>query len=246
MAEPILDLYTLFGAVPPRGAEPGTGTLKNMMAKYGVAGAVTLSTRAIYHSPSAGNRETQVRCGESGGTLLPAGALDPRIAQSDTLLTGARLICLFPTTQKWPLTYAPLENALKNLATRGVKVPLLLEATQPGDATLLARLISGVGYSGSVVLAGLSGPAFSEAVALAQQDERYLLCTDALRGVGEIAHAVGLVGANRVVFGSGGVARGSIAAALAVAKAAALSDADRELVLGGNTKRLLATGGAVA
>lgn len=246
MAEPILDLYTLFGAVPPRGAEPGTGTLKAMMAKYGIAGAVTLSTRAIFHSPSAGNRETQVRCGESGGTLLPAGVLDPRVAQSDTLLGGSRLICLFPTTQKWPIVYAPLENAFKGLAARGVKVPLLFEATQPGDATQLARLLSTTGYAGPVVFSGLSGPAFAEAVALAQQDERYLLCTDSLRGVGEIAHAVSLVGASRVVFGSGGVARGSVAAALAVARVAKLSDSDREQVLGGNTKRLLAAGGAVA
>lgn len=246
MAEPILDLYTLFGAVPPRGAEPGTGTLKAMMAKYGVAGAVTLSTRAIFHSPSAGNRETQVRCSESGGSLLPAGVLDPRVAQSDTLLAGSRLICLFPTTQKWPLAYAPLENAVKGLVGRGVKVPLLFEASQPGDATQFARLLTTAGYAGSVVFSGLTGPAFSEAVALAQQDERYLLCTDALRGVGEIAYAVSLVGANRVVFGSGGVSRGSVAAALAVVKAASLSETDREQVLGGNTKRLLAAGGAVA
>ena len=246
MAEPILDLYTLFGAMPPRGAEPGIGTLKNMMAKYGVAGAVTLSTRAIFHSPSAGNKETQVRCGESGGVLLPAGVLDPRVAQSDTLLTGSRLICLFPTTQKWPIIYAPLENALKALAGRGVKVPLLFEATQPGDATQLARLLSTVGYGGSVVFSGLSGPAFSEAVALAQADERYLLCTDSLRGVGEIAYAVSLVGAGRVVYGSGGVSRGSVSASLAVARVAKLSEADRELVLGGNTKRLLAAGGTVA
>ena len=246
MAEPILDLYTLFGAVPPRGAEPGTGTLRNMMAKYGVAGAVTLSTRAIFHSPSAGNRETLARCGDAGGTLLPAGVLDPRVAQSDTLLAGSRLICLFPTTQKWPITFAPLEHALKALAERGVKVPLLFEATLPGDATQFARVLSATGYAGPVVLSGLSGPAFSEAVALALTDERYLLCTDSLRGVGEIAYAVSLVGASRVVFGSGGVSRGSVAASLAVAKAAQLSEADRELVLGGNTKRLLAAGGAVA
>ena len=178
--------------------------------------------------------------------MLPAGVLDPRVAQAETLLTGACLICLFPTTQKWPIAYAPLENAFKALAGRGVKVPLLFEATQPGDATALARLLTATGYAGPVVFSGLSGAAFSEAVALAQQDERYLLCTDSLRGVGEIAYAVGLVGANRVLFGSGGVARGSVAAALAVAKAATLSTADRELVLGGNTKRLLATGGTVA
>ena len=74
------------------------------------------------------------------------------------------------------------------------------------------------------MFSGLSGPAFSEAVALAQADERYLLCTDALRGVGEIAYAVSLVGASRVVYGSGGVARGSVSASLAVAKVAKLSD----------------------
>lgn len=246
MAEPILDLFTLFGAMPPRGTDPGTGLLKTAMAKHGVAGAVTLSTRAIFHAAAAGNRETQALCNDSGGVLLPAAILDPRTPLAETLLTGARLISLFPTTQKWPIAYAPLELALSALASRGVKTPLFFEATRPGDATHLRTLLGATGFTGSVVLAGLTGAAFAEAVALARTDERYFLCTDSLQGVGEIKLAVDLVGAGRVLFGSGGVARGSLAASLAVARVAGLTEEVLAQVLGGNTKRLLAAGGAVA
>lgn len=246
MAEPILDLYTLFGAMPPRGTDPGTGALKTAMAKHGVSGAVTLSTRALFHSPSAGNRETQALCGESGGSLLPAAVLDPRTPRAETLLTGARLISLFPATQKWPIAFAPLENAFKALAARGVRAPLFFEATRPGDATALRTMLNSTGYGGMVVLAGLTGAAFAEAVALAAAEERYVLCTDSLQGVGEIKLAVDLVGAGRVLFGSGGVARGSLAASLALARVAGLPEETLAQVLGGNTKRLLATGGAVA
>ena len=246
MAEPILDLYTLFGAMPPRGTDPGTGALTTAMAKHGVAGAITLSTRALFHSPAAGNRETQALCNESGGILLPAVILDPRTPRAETLLAGGRLISLFPTTQKWPVAYTPLEHALNALAARGVKVPLFFEATRPGDATILRTLLNATGYGGTVVLAGLTGSAFSEAVALALSDERYVLCTDSLQGVGEIKLAVELVGVNRVLFGSGGVARGSIAASLAVAQVSGLPEETLAQVLGGNAKRLLAVGGTVA
>ena len=246
MAEPILDLYTLFGAMPPRGANPGADALRVAMAKHGVMGAVTLSTRALFHSASAGNRETQALCAESEGALLPAAVLDPRTPRAESLLSGARLISAFPTTQKWPVAYAPFENALAALAAREVKTPLFFEATHPGDATTLRTLLNGTGYRGAVVLAGLTGGAFAEAVALALSDERYVLCTDSLQGVGEIKLAVELVGANRVLFGSGGVARGSLAASLALARVAGLPEETLAQILGGNTKRLLAAGGVVA
>lgn len=245
MAEPILDLFTLFGPIPPLGAEPGAGTLRTAMEKHGVAGAVTLSTRAIYHTAAAGNRETQAICAEVGGALQPAGLLDPRVAKADTLLTGARIIMLFPATQKWPVAYAPLEHALSSLAARGVKVPLFVEASRPGDATALRDVLQKTGYAGPTILASTTGASLSEAIAIAATDERYSLCTDGLRGIGEVAMVVGLLGASRVVFGSGATARISLASALSFVRSAGLNEADRAQVINGNTKRLL-LGGVVA
>ena len=83
MAEPILDIFALFGPIPPAGASPGTDALRAAHTKYGVAGAVALSTRGIYHSAAAGNRETVKLCTESGGSLLPGAVLDPRVPKPD-------------------------------------------------------------------------------------------------------------------------------------------------------------------
>lgn len=243
MAEPIVDLFALFGPIPPRGAEPGTGALRAAHERHGVAGALALSTRGIYHSAAAGNRETLALCGESGGRLLPAAVLDPRVPGADTLVGGARALALFPALQNWPLRYAPLENALAALAARGTAVPLLFGSARPGDMTILRDLLAATRYGGPVVFLGVCGDTLSEAFAVAGDDPRYLLATDSLLGIGELDLAVRTLGVGRVVFGSGCVARGSLGAALAVVGASALSDADRNQVLGGNARRLLGAGG---
>lgn len=243
MAEPIYDLFALFGPVPPHGAEPGTGAIRAEHTRHGVAGAVALSTRGIYHSAAAGNRETLALCEESGGTLLPAAVLDPRILSPETLLPGARLIALFPATQDWPVTLATLTAALKALAGRGVRVPLLVEASRPGDATALQAMLLRAGYVGPAILAGVDCDTLAEALTLAYDDPQFFVCTDRLRGIGEVALAVARVGADRVLFGSGAIARNSLGAALATIRAAELSPAERNSVLAENTRRLLAAGG---
>lgn len=243
MAEPIIDLFALFGPIPPRNAEPGTGALRVAHDRHGVAGALALSTRGIYHSAAAGNRETIALCAESGGRLLPTAVLDPRVPGSDTLVAGARAIALFPSRQGWPLHFAPLESALSRLAGRGVKVPLLFGSARAGDMTLLGDLLQKSGYAGPVVLLGVSGDGLAEAFAVADDDPRFVISTDSLLGIGELELAVETMGVARVAFGSGCVAQGSLGASLAVVAAATLGDADRAQVLGGNARRLLGAGG---
>lgn len=241
MAEPITDIFALFGPIPPHSAEPGTEALKAAHERQGVVGAAVLSTRGIYHSAAAGNRETLAKCAESGGRFLPLGVLDPRVPAAHTLLNGARGVALFPATQNWPVAYAPLEESLQQL--KDSRIPLFFEATRPGDATALRALLRATGFGAPVVLFGVPAAGLAEAFALASGDARYLLCTDRLRGVGELALAVENLGPDRVLFGSGAIARGSLGAAIATARAAGLDPAHLTQVFSGNARKLLAAGG---
>lgn len=240
----ILDIHTVFGPVPPRGvAEAGTVRLQSLLARHGVAGAVTLSTRGLYHSAAAGNRETAALCQEAGGALQPAAVLDPRQPNAAQSLSGARMICVMACTQAWPVRYAPLVNELKTLAGAGTRVPLFWEASCLGDATAAVELLGASGYAGPVVFGSVNAETLSEAVTVAASDERLFVATNGLRGVGEVAYAVSALGASRVVFGSGAPAARTMGGALGLVRVAGLSDADADLVLGGNAKRLLAAGG---
>ncbi len=245
MAEPILDSFALFGPIPPQSVEPGTAALQAALRARGVAGAVTLSTRAIYHSAAAGNRETATLCAESGGALLPAAILDPRLADPLGARTDdARLLCLFPATQGWPVAYAPLVETLTALTRSARTTPLLFEASRPGDATALVPALRQSAFAGPVVLIGVDGVGLAEALAVARQWPAVHVGTDGLRGIGEIALAVANLGAERVLFGSGAVARRSLAAALALLQAAELTPETRARVQGGNLRRLLTAGGS--
>ncbi|MGC4045158.1 MAG: hypothetical protein QM758_15310 [Armatimonas sp.] len=244
MAEPILDIFALFGPIPPAGAVPGTDALRATHSKHGVAGAVALSTRGIYHAAPAGNRETAALCQQSGGSLLPAAVLDPRVPRFETNFPGARLLSLFPATQNWPVRWLPFTHALKTLAESGVKIPLLFEATRPGDLTAFQEVLEKSGYNTAVVLVGIDDPTLSEAIAFAKGNSKVHLATDGLVGIGQLALVVEHLGAERLVFGSGAIARNALSSALAVVRAAGFDDNVRGQIFANNAKRLLASGGA--
>jgi predicted TIM-barrel fold metal-dependent hydrolase len=72
-----------------------------------------------------------------------------------------------------------------------------------------------------------------------QKNSRLLLATNGLQGVGEVARAVALLGAERVVFASG-VPHRALGATLALHRHAGLTPEQENLVMGGNTKKLMA------
>jgi hypothetical protein len=244
MAEPILDFFALFGPIPPAGAAMGIDALRALHAKHGVAGAVALSTRGIYHSAPAGNRETIRQCSESGGALLPAAVLDPRQPHLDTSFEGARVLGLFPATQNWPVRWLPVKELLSKLVAAKTTAPLLFEASRPGDTTTLFELLAEVDWQTPVVLVGLDDATLPEASAAARRDERLHLATDGLVGVGQLAMVAELTGIERLVFGSGAISRSSLAATLATVRASGLDAAAQSQILTHNARRLLAMGGA--
>lgn len=244
MPEPILDLFALFGPIPPRTAEMGTEGLKAAHAATGVAGALALSTRGIHHSAAAGNRETQKLCGESGGRLLPVGVLDPRVPELGSLPTGVKAIAAFPSLQGWPIRYAAFERSLRQIAESGAGLPLLCDVSRPGDATALGELVQKTKVMSPVLLLGVGSDDLAEAVAVMSEMPQLMLGTECLLGIGEVALAVSLVGPARVAFASGCVARRSLRASVAVVQGAELSDADRTAVLSGNARRFLSGGAA--
>jgi hypothetical protein len=215
------------------------------MRRHGVAGAISLSTRGLYYGASAGNRETAALCQQSGSTLQPAAILDPRIPVSAQAVAGARLFCLMPASQHWPLPFAPLNDLLSALAQAGSKTPIFWEATRLGDATRIREAVTLAGCTNPMLLGSVSGDSLIEAIAVARGDDRFGVVTDGLRGIGEVAMVVAALGASRVYFGSGAPVH-SLGGALAVVRRSGLSEGDMELVIGGNTKRLIATGGAAA
>ena len=247
MADVILDMFTLFGPVPPRPGEHGVEPLQALLQKHSVMGAVTLSTRGLYHSASAGNRETIQLCANAGGALLPAVVLDPRQPQVLQTIAGARMLCLMPATQKWPMLYSPLTDLLRSLSSAGdaANLPLWIEVSRPGDATSLAAELKEAGYAGPIILGSVAGDNLIEAISVARADNRFHIATDGLRGIGEIAAAASAIGAARVVFASGAPAQ-SLSGAKAMVSGAEISDADREAILSGNARRLLSGKGGAA
>jgi hypothetical protein len=240
MAEPILDMFALFGPVPPRGKEEGTKPLLAAMTQYGVVGAVALSTRSIYYSAAAGNRETQAQCEASGQILQPMGLIDPRQVGGTAGAAGAKVLCIMPTTQHWPLNLISLTTALKELVSS--KLPLFVETGKLGEATLAAQVLESVNWTSPVILGGVNAESAAEAFAIIKERPSYYLATNGLVGIGEIATAVEQVSADRVVFASGAISHAPMGAMVRLIEAAHLSDADRTKVLSANTKRLLSGG----
>ena len=239
----VVDLHTRLAS--PSGGEEAGARLRALLARHGVAGAVALSTRALYYDAVLGNQETRDACAEgdrTGPYLLPAGVFDPRVLLSAPVpVEGMRLVCLFPATQGWPIDFAPLHAFLDRI--RGIEPAppaLFWEAARPGDATAIGRYL-GPAHTAPVVLAGVSGATLAEAVAVARDRPSVHIATDGLRGVAEVAAAVTALGAERVIFGSGTPAR-SLGAALALVRHAGLSPADAARVLAGNAGRLLGLG----
>lgn len=245
MADFVLDMFTLFGPVPPRGGETGTARLQALLERHDIAGAVTLSTRGLYHSAAAGNRETIALCAEAGPKLAPAVVLDPRQPGAERTIAGGRVLCLLPDTQRWPALFAPAADLLRSLVAAGgsatANLPLWWEAARPGDATAIAQTLRETGYPAPVILGGVTGECLYEAIVAAKGNDRLFIATNGLQGIGEVKTAVDAIGANRVVFGSGAPAR-SLGSALALVRSAGLSPDAQAAVFGGNARKLL--GGA--
>ena len=216
--------------------------MQTLLVQHNVSGAIALSTRGAYHNAHAGNRETLALCQKTNGLLLPAAVLDPRLPNPHQSVSGAKVFCLLPATQNWPMNYAPLSDLLQTLMQMGgentAKIPVWWEASRIGDATQIAQILKETGYPAPIILGGVRSDTLVEAIAVARKNEKLYLSTSRLRGIGEVEMIAASVGASRVVFASAAPAR-SLGAGLGLIEQADLAEEDCDRIMGGNALRLL-------
>ena len=263
----ILDINTLFGAYPNQRAESTAESLTDVLGKLGIGHALTLSTWGVYYHDMAGNQETLRATQSFDQQLIPVGTVNPMTFwdAGDMLVqlvqTSFCILRLFPQAQGWPYDFEPFHNILKLLAdapkpqldrspalpraTRGWPlwrdrgVALMVSIEKPGDATVLGRFVAE--YPAPVILVGASSQTITETLTVMNRFEHLILETHQITIPDGLARVRDAVGADRIVFGSGGAAR-STRAALDYVLNSSLSDPEKAAVLGGNAMSILLGG----
>lgn len=235
----ITDVNTLFGAYPSHHADSDPETLAATMSAQQVDYCLAMSTYGLYARDTDGNAETLSAC-RAHDHLIPVAAINPltywgqREFVQGIAESGFEMFRFFPRTQKWPLDFAPFAAILEILAAQP-RAPLMIETTQPGDITQLARLTRD--YPHPVILAGVTPTTLGEAVAVLRALPSLYLETHALQSPDALVFLKNAVGIDRVLFGSGAPGL-SLAAALAFVRRSALSPEDQAAVLGGNAQQI--------
>jgi predicted TIM-barrel fold metal-dependent hydrolase len=263
----IIDINTIFGAFPSQRAESTAEALVDVLGKHGVAQALSLSTWGVYYHDMAGNQETMRACKQFSSHLIPVGTVNPMTFwESDELLkqlvqTSFSVVRFFPGEQGWPIDFEPFSRLVKFMSeigksllergltlprpTRGWRlwkdsgVPIMVSIDKPGDATQLFRIVDD--YPAPVVMVGVDSRTLVEALTVMKRCEQLMLETHRLTvpdGLGRIRDAVG---ADRIVYGSGGPSS-SVRAALEYVRKSSLNDAEQAAVLGGNVSSILQGG----
>ncbi|HEX5324539.1 MAG TPA: amidohydrolase family protein [Capsulimonadaceae bacterium] len=237
----IIDINTFFGAFPSQHAGSTPESLVAQLDKFGVRQAFTLSTLGMFYNDEAGNAHTQEVAAASDRRLLPVATINPGTHLSDMkevveqVAGGPFAFCrFFPPLQDWPIDYAPFAQALKRLAE--LKKPVMVSIGKAGDITALSRILPD--STNPVILTRVHAQTLAEAVAVMREHPGVCLETHSMLIPDGLARIKDLVGADRLVFGSGGAAH-SLGAALMYVQKSSLSDQEKAAVLGGNALRLL-------
>ena len=263
----ILDINTIFGSFPGRHADSTAESLVEVMSRHEISHALTLSSQGIYYHDMAGNQETINACERFRSALLPVGTVNPMsFWEADDMLTqiaqtSFSMFRFFPHAQGWPLDYAPFIRIVKLLSecgkplfergitlpqpTRGWRLwtdsgtPILVSIERPGDASKLAKCIAD--YPAPVVMVGVTSETIVEAMTVMLTCEQLMLETHRITMPDGLARIRDSVGAQRIVFGSGGPAL-STRAALNYVMKSSLTEDEKAAVLGGNASSIV-TGG---
>lgn len=235
----IVDVNTLFGPLPIASTDLSVDTLLGLMQKHQVGSACTLSTLGLMLDPAVGNAATLAACKEHP-ELLPVATFHPVMyfGNEEPVMRlkadGFRLVRFFPSTQGWPIDFAPFAALVQSL--RAVGLPLMVEAERPGDATALQRILAD--YPAPVILAGVDSTTFAEAIASMRLNRNWNLELSRLLGPGCLKAVADAVGSDRLLFGTSAAYR-PIGSALQVLRYSGLSPDQMQQALSGNVRRLL-------
>lgn len=240
----IIDINTFFGAFPSQHTASTPESLVAQLDRFSIRQAFAISTLGMFYNDEAGNAHTQEVAAASNRRLLPVATFNPSAHLTDPkqaidqIASGPFALCrFFPLLQDWPIDYAPFAESLKALGAH--KKAVMVSVGAPGDITALARLLP---EGMPVILTRVHGATLAEALAVMRSHPAIHLETHSLLVPDGLARIKDLVGAERLLFGSGAAAH-SLSAALMYVQKASLSDQEKAAVLGGNALRLLSPKG---
>lgn len=235
----IIDANTMIGMHPTHKLDMTVDRLTHEMDAYRIAAGVVVSTIGVFHDHTIGNAVV-LEAAKSNNRILPAATVNPKhFFGSATDLAeirqqGFRVFRFFPAEQDWPIDSPAFAAILKQLAP--VKAPVMVDIALPGDAGKVAH--AAADYPAPVILCGVSLDTLAGALAAMSAVDNLVIETHDLRVPDALGLLVGRVGADRIVFGSG-APRSSAASSLQYVFSSALTDEDKQKVLGGNIRRIL-------
>ena len=235
----IVDVNTLFGPPPASSTDLPVDELLSLMQKHSIRACCTMSTVGMLLDHTAGNSATLAACREYPA-LIPVATVNPLSyfggegPAEQFVQEKFRMVRFFPTSQGWPVRFAPFRTLVRTLASK--HLPIMVDVTGPGMATDLADMMSDVDCR--VVLAGVDDRQVSEAVAVLRAMRGFYVETSGLTAVGALRLLEAGVGAERLLFGSAAPGR-PVASALATVRHAGLSEEDQTAILGANARALL-------
>jgi len=238
----LVDAYTVFGSNPGANVDWSLETLKADLDRYQVDNALTTSLRGVYYDFQEGNDETFEVCAEDR-RLLPVATIDPR-RYIDCIRDVKRCaergfvaFRFFPVEQGWPYRYQPFIAILDAIAETGK--PVIAPADTNGKATELLQIVGE--RSLPVILSDVGYATLSEALHVMLANPSFHVETHMLDTPDGLDIVAREVGAERLIFGSAAPQR-SFASAKGLVDTAEMSQELKDLVLGGNIRRLI--GGA--
>ena len=199
----VVDIGTLFGVRPATDQDLSSEMLLRMMARNGVAEALTCSLKAIQFDLVAGNDETFALCA-AHPELHPLASVDPRRAPDCTAEVArcAELGCvgyrLLREYQGWAIANQALRHVLRAIAETGL--PAIVHVPASGDATALLHLAGDLGAP--VVMAAVTYGVLSEALAVMADAPHFYLEAHRVSLPGQVELCVEQVGAERLLYGS--------------------------------------------
>lgn len=232
------DVNTVFGFWPKRNADIALETLIRLMAEHGISRACALSARGIFLDFIAGNEET-LAASRQYPQLVPVGTVNPCrwigcLAEAQRMIDlGVRLFRFFPQYQEWHIAQAPFRKLLREvLAPAGVALMLPAEM----GFTALGDMASGI--PNPVIVESFKYAFLAEAVVVMQEVPNVYIETHRINSPNwvEYLKAEGLV--KRALFGSN-APLSYISSAAAQVECAAAPQADKDLIFGGNLRRVL-------
>lgn len=236
----IFDAHNYFGGSVVPGVANNAVSIQSVMEARGITGGVLLSAHARRVDPLAGNRVLKAILSQ-GRNLY--GCLVTHINRMDASLVAMRE--LMPSRQFVGMAIAPthpeepvrkmVADELINSYRRYAK-PLFLFA--PNSEAVHAALEIAEGYPMlKVILLGMGGPHWRVAIAAAHDAPNIMLETSGVLDRAKLPAAVEVLGAHRLIFGSGSP-HVDAAAALGLMDDSNLSQEARARILGGNARRL--------